>query len=49
MESANYELVVVENFLGHAKGDVISEPGEVEELIDSEWQGNFVKRLKTTD
>lgn len=39
----NFNLIVVEAFLSHGKGDVISDAAEVAKYVDSEWQGHFVK------
>lgn len=44
--SAQHELVVLESFLGHVKGDVISEAEKVSALLESEWVSHFVKRPK---
>lgn len=40
-EFPSFELVVVEPFAGYEKGDVISDPDEVEALVD---HPNIVKR-----
>lgn len=42
-----HELVVVEAFLGYAKGQVITEAEKIKELLESEWQSHFVKKPKT--
>ncbi|MDO8039504.1 hypothetical protein [Janthinobacterium sp. SUN137] len=39
----NFNLTVIEAFLSHSKGEVISDPAEVAKYVDSDWQGHFVK------
>lgn len=39
----NFNLTVVEAFLSHSKGEVISDAAQVAQYVDSEWQGHFVK------
>lgn len=36
-------LIVVENFLEYAKGDIITDVKKMKQLQDSEWQNHFVK------
>lgn len=36
-------LTVVENFLDHVKGEVITDAKLVKQYLDSEWQAHFVK------
>lgn len=43
--AVEHELVVVHDFPGYVKGQVISEAEKVAELIKSEWQSHFVKRV----
>ena len=44
--AAEYELVVLQGFLGYVKGQIITAPEKVAELIDSEWQTHFIKKQK---
>lgn len=43
-ESLAFELVVIENFLDHVKGDIVTEAKKIESYLDSEWQNHFVKK-----
>jgi len=38
------ELVVVENFLSHVKGEIITDAEKVAEYLESEFQNHFVKK-----
>ena len=46
VQAVEHELVVVEDFLGHVKGQIITEAEKVKELLESEWQSHFVKKAK---
>lgn len=39
-----FELIVVENFLEHVKGEVITDFKRIEQYLESEWQNHFVKK-----
>ena len=43
-ESLMFELVVIENFLDHVKGDIVTDAKTIEGYLDSEWQNHFVKK-----
>lgn len=45
--AAEHELVVLQDFLGYVKGQIITEAKKVKDLVDSEWQTHFVKKQKT--
>lgn len=36
-------LTVIEAFLGHAKGDIITDTEAMQKYIGSEWEGHFIK------
>ena len=36
-------LTVIENFLDHVKGDIITDAKLVKQYLESEWQNHFVK------
>lgn len=36
-------LIVVENFLSHVKGDIITEAKLIKQYLESEWQNHFIK------
>ena len=36
-------LAVIENFLDHVKGDIITDAKLVKQYLESEWQNHFVK------
>lgn len=38
------ELVVVSAFLGYSRGDVISDPEKITEILASGWELHVVKR-----
>ena len=38
----DYEIIVVEPFLDYVKGEIISDPEKISELIDSDWQQHFI-------
>lgn len=42
-------LTVVENFLEHIKGEIITDAKLVKQYIDSEWQNHFVKIVAPAD
>jgi len=44
---SEYELVVIENFGNYVKGQIITDDKEIADLVDSEWQANFVKKPVT--
>lgn len=44
-----FHLVVVENFLNHVKGEVITDAEKVAEILESEWQAHVVKKAPTED
>lgn len=39
----NFALTVVENFLTHVKGDVITDAKLIKQYLVSEWQNHFIK------
>jgi hypothetical protein len=39
----DHVLTVVENFLSHVKGDIISDAEKIKKYANSEWQGHFIK------
>lgn len=41
-----YELVVVGSFAGYSRGDVITDPDEVQQVLESEHAAHVVKRSK---
>lgn len=43
-----FELVVIENFANYTKGDIITDPEIIMELINSEWSANVVKKPKAS-
>lgn len=43
----DFELVVIENFAEHIKGEIITEAEKIEALIGSEFEAHFVKKAKT--
>lgn len=44
--AVEHELVVIEAFLGYEKGQIITDAEKVKELLESEWENHFVKKLK---
>lgn len=38
------ELVVVEPFPGHVRGDLITDPDEVRAILDGAWSSHVVQR-----
>ena len=48
-EKFEFELVVVENFLEHVKGEVITDFKKIEEYLESEFQNHFVKKAVTVE
>lgn len=36
-------ITVIENFLGHVKGDVITDVKLIKKYLESEWQNHFIK------
>ncbi|MFC3111412.1 hypothetical protein ACFQAT_10465 [Undibacterium arcticum] len=38
-----FALTVVENFLSHVKGDVITDAKLIKQYLASEWQNHFIK------
>lgn len=42
-------LVVIENFLLHVKGDIITDPKLVKQYLESEWQAHVIKTQAPVD
>ena len=42
-------LTVIENFLDHVKGDIITDAKLVKQYLESEWQNHFVKTTAPAD
>jgi len=42
-------LLVVENFLSHVKGDIITDAKLMKQYLESEWQNHFVKTTVPAD
>ena len=42
-------LTVIENFLDHVKGDIITDAKIVKQYLESEWQNHFVKTTAPAD
>ena len=45
-EELAFELVVIENFAAHLKGEIITEAAKIKELLESEWAAHVIRKSK---